>query len=203
MIILLAFNDLPDEDPTLSYEELKTITSIPESELMRNLQSLAVAPKTRVLIKKPMSREINTTDKFTFNKDFQSKLTRIKIGLVQTNKVETDKEKKQTDEKVEEQRGHQIEAAIVRIMKQRKVVTHNDLTHEVIGQLSSRFQPDPTLIKKRLESLMEREYIERVENQRSVYRYLVSLFCGQRWVKMEPLLTVFRLELCRYLIVLI
>ncbi|RPA85288.1 Cullin-domain-containing protein [Ascobolus immersus RN42] len=174
MIILLAFNDLPDEDPTLSYEQLKTITSIPENDLKRNLQSLAVAPKSRILIKKPMSREINSTDVFTFNKDFQSKLTRVKIGLVQSNRVETEKEKKETDEKVEEQRGHQIEAAIVRIMKQRKTMNHADLTHEVIGQLSNRFNPEPTLIKKRLESLMEREYIERVEGQRSVYRYLVS-----------------------------
>ena len=34
-------------------------------------------------------------------------------------------------------------------------MTHNDLVNEVTRQLTSRFQPDPLGIKKRIENLIE------------------------------------------------
>lgn len=43
----------------------------------------------------------------------------------------------------------------MRIMKDRKHMTHNDLMNEVTRQLASRFQPDPLNIKKRIEGLIE------------------------------------------------
>ena len=55
----------------------------------------------------------------------------------------------------------QIEAAIVRIMKARRVLDHNSIVTEVTRQLSARFLPNPTVIKKRIESLIEREFLER------------------------------------------
>ena len=36
----------------------------------------------------------------------------------------------------------------------------------------SRFQPSPAIIKKRIEGLIEREYIKREDNDRRVYTYL-------------------------------
>lgn len=50
---------------------------------------------------------------------------------------------------------------------------HNDLILEVTKQLASRFSPDPLAIKKRIEALIEREYLERCEDRKS-YNYLVS-----------------------------
>ncbi|KAI5797916.1 Cullin [Peziza echinospora] len=170
MVILLAFNDV-EPGQSLTFSDLQTITSIPESDLIRNLQSLAVAPKTRLLRKEPMSKDVRPTDRFVFNDNFTTKYTRIRIGVV-ANRAETDKERKETGEKVDETRAHQIEAAIVRIMKQRKQAIHGDLLLEVMNLLSSRFKPDPVMIKKRIESLMEREYLERVEGERQTYRYL-------------------------------
>lgn len=66
-----------------------------------------------------MSRDIKPTDRFSYNANFTSKALKIKIGVVKGggNKVETDKERKETDEKIDESRGHVIEAAIVRTMK--------------------------------------------------------------------------------------
>ena len=44
---------------------------------------------------------------------------------------------------------------------------------EVIQQLSSRFAPDVQMVKKRIESLIEREYLERIEDKDPpAYRYL-------------------------------
>lgn len=73
---------------------------------------------------------------------------------------------------VEEDRRHLVEAAIVRIMKARKTLNHNDLIAEVTKQLSIRFSPSPVFIKKRIESLIEREYLERAANEHRVYMYV-------------------------------
>ena len=44
---------------------------------------------------------------------------------------------------------------------------------EVISLLSQQFHPDVALVKKKFESLMEREYIERIEgSDPASYRYL-------------------------------
>lgn len=118
LIILLQFNDIPD-DESLTFEELAARTRIPGSDLIRNLQSLAVAPKTRVLKKDPMSKDVKPTDRFSFNNDFQSPFVKVRIGVVSggANKVESSDQRKDTEKKMAEERGGSIEAAIVRIMK--------------------------------------------------------------------------------------
>ena len=47
------------------------------------------------------------------------------------------------------------QACIVRIMKDRKHLGHNDLVNEVTKLLLSRFQPEPLAIKRRIENLIE------------------------------------------------
>src|SRR4051794_12682693 len=44
-------------------------------------------------------------------------------------------------------------------MKSRKTMEHSSLIAEVTQQLSSRFMPSPIITKKRIESLIEREYV--------------------------------------------
>ena len=46
------------------------------------------------------------------------------------------------------------------------------LFSEVIAQLAQRFNPNINMMKKRVESLIEREYLERDLNDTSVYNYL-------------------------------
>lgn len=117
MIILLLFNDLPAQS-SLTFEDIQGKTNIPTNELIRNLQSLAVAPKTRILIKEPMSKDVKSTDRFSFNESFTSKFIKIKVGVVSaSNRVESDRERKETEKKNNDSRGFVVEAAIVRIMK--------------------------------------------------------------------------------------
>lgn len=117
MLILLLFQDLPAGE-NLTCEEIQAKTNIPISELTRNLQSLAVAPKTRILIKEPMSRDVKPSDKFSFNEAFHSPFERVKIGVVASgSRVEDSIERSETEHKIEESRKGIIEAAIVRIMK--------------------------------------------------------------------------------------
>ena len=62
---------------------------------------------------------------------------------------------------------------LTRLARQRKKLDHISLVTEVIQQLASRFKPDVTMVKKRIESLIEREYLERAENpDRAAYNYL-------------------------------
>lgn len=118
MVILVLFNDVPSGE-SLTCEEIQAQTRIPEHDLIRNLQSLAVAPKTRVLKKEPMSKDVKPTDKFFFNQDFQSPFMKVRIGVVSggANKVESQDQRKETEKKMNDERGASIEAAVVRIMK--------------------------------------------------------------------------------------
>ncbi|KAL4955545.1 Cullin [Aspergillus filifer] len=173
MIVLLLFNDVPTGE-SLTYEEIQARTNIPDNDLIRNLQSLAVAPKTRVLKKDPMSKDVKPTDKFFFNNDFSSPFMKVRIGVVSgsANKVENQDQRKETEKKMNEERGGSIEAAIVRIMKQRKKLIHSNLISEVLSQLSARFVPDVNMIKKRIESLIDREYLERISEDPPEYGYV-------------------------------
>ena len=49
-------------------------------------------------------------------------------------------------------------------MKARRVLDHNTIISEVTRQLSGRFMPNPAVVKKRIESLIEREFLERGAN---------------------------------------
>jgi cullin 3 len=105
------------------------------------------------------------------NDSFSSKLHRVKIQAV-TAKGESEPERKETRSKVDEDRKHEIEAAIVRIMKARKRMSHSSLVAEVTEQLKSRFLPSPVVIKKRIEGLIEREYLARTPEDRKLYTYV-------------------------------
>jgi len=75
-------------------------------------------------------------------------------------------------EKVDEDRRHMVEAAVVKVMKTRRRMDHNTLVVETSKILVQKFNPDPVMIKKRIESLIEREYLERDTEDRRYYKYI-------------------------------
>ncbi|XP_028272205.1 cullin-4B [Parambassis ranga] len=162
-LVLLMFNE--GEEFTL--EEIKLATGIEDSELRRTLQSLACG-KARVLTKIPKSKDVEDGDKFSCNDDFKHKLFRIKINQIQMK--ETVEEQASTTERVFQDRQYQIDAAIVRIMKMRKALSHNLLMSEVYNQL--KFPVKPADLKKRIESLIDRDYMERDKENSNQYNYV-------------------------------
>ena len=67
-----------------------------------------------------------------------------------------------THERVLQDRQYQIDACLVRIMKARKALTHAQLMGELLAQL--RFPAKVSDCKKRIDSLIERDYLERSED---------------------------------------
>ncbi|CRL00700.1 CLUMA_CG013957, isoform A [Clunio marinus] len=168
MCVLMLFNNRE----RMTYEEIQQETDIPEKDLIRALQSLSMGKlQQRLLLRTPKTKEIEPSNEFIVNDGFFSKLHKVKIQTVAA-KGETEPERRETRNKVDEDRKHEIEAAIVRIMKSRKKLAHNLLVSDVTTQLRSRFLPSPVIIKKRIEGLIEREYLARTPEDRKVYVYL-------------------------------
>uniref|UniRef100_A0A667ZAS0 Cullin-4A n=1 Tax=Myripristis murdjan TaxID=586833 RepID=A0A667ZAS0_9TELE len=162
-LVLLMFN----EGEEFSVEEIRTATGIEEGELRRTLQSLACG-KARVLNKNPRGKDVEDGDRFNFNNDFKHKLFRIKINQIQMK--ETVEEQVSTTERVFQDRQYQIDAAVVRIMKMRKTLSHNLLVSELYNQL--KFPVKPGDLKKRIESLIDRDYMERDKETPNQYHYV-------------------------------
>lgn len=146
-IVLLLFNDIP-ADKHLTYAEIKDSSGLVDAELKRTLQSLACA-KYQVLRKHPKGREVNETDTFTFSTSFHDAKMRIKINQIQLK--ETKEENKETHQRVAADRHYETQAAIVRIMKSKKTIGHNDLIVEVIKATMSRGVLDQADIKRNIE----------------------------------------------------
>jgi cullin 4 len=156
-VVLLLFND----EEKLTFKEIKENSGLSEKELKRTLQSLSVA-KIHILKKNPSTKEVNDDDEFYYNDKFEHQLIRIRINAVQHQ--ETKEEKEEVNAKVLMERQYAIDATVVRIMKARKRLSHNLLLSEVFKQL--KFPLKSSDVKKRIESLIERDYIER-ENEGS------------------------------------
>jgi cullin 3 len=164
MCILMLFNDAD----TLSLAAIRQATQIQEAELRRHLLSLCT-PKHRILNKASKGKGITDDDTFSFNAEYTSKLRRVRVPLISSKESEVHEQGAAVPAPVEEDRRHLVEACVVRIMKARKQLTHNELVAEATRQLSHRFVPPPQFIRKRIESLIEREYLERDATDRCVF----------------------------------
>jgi len=158
---LLQFND----SEHLTFSEVQQRLNLCEDDNMRTLHSLACG-KYKILLKDPASKVISKTDKFSFNRKFTNAQRRIKVPLPPVD------EKKKVIEDVDKDRRFSIDAAIVRTMKSRKTLLHQQLVLEVVQQLSRMFKPDFKLIKKRIEHLIESEYLARDKDNPMMFQYL-------------------------------
>ncbi|GME87532.1 unnamed protein product [Ambrosiozyma monospora] len=130
IIILTCFSD---ESPKSEYTftEIQELTHIPTNDLIRQLQSISVAPRTRLLKKKPMSKDISPDDVFSFNDSFKSPQTKVKVLTVSSStKVENDQQRNETMDIINRSRVMETEAAIVRVMKARRTIRHQELVNE-------------------------------------------------------------------------
>ena len=160
LAILLAFNDAQ----TLSYEELRAITGIEDESYIDGALNILV--KARVLLLEPANGAQAAS--YSLNTSFKSK--KLKINLNLPIKSEQKVESEEAHKTIEEDRKLLTQSAIVRIMKARKVMKHTPLVQETIQQVKNRFTPRIPDIKKSIDSLIEKEYLER--SGKDEYSYL-------------------------------
>ena len=132
-IVLLLFNN----QACLTFSEIQKSTGIDTKELTRTMQSLACS-KVRLLTKDPKGKDISSSDQFVLNSSFSNPHYRIKVNAIQIK--ETEEERGQTEEKVFQDRVYVVDAAVVRIMKTRKSLRHEELIGELCSQLKFQTQ---------------------------------------------------------------
>lgn len=159
-VALLLFSDTEEK---LSFEQLRESLNLSVDVVKRILHSLSCG-KFKILNKLPAGKTISTSDEFEVNKTFACPMRKIRIPMASLEESHSQKH-------VEEDRSIAIEAAIVRIMKARKKLPHQQLISEVLAQLAF-FKPNLKVIKRRIEALIDREYLERDPEQANTYNYL-------------------------------
>lgn len=160
MAILLLFND----QLTISYEAIENTVGLNKDFLD---PSLVVFVKAKVLTISPSNAKPGPGTTFTLNTDFRSK--KIRVNLNMAVRAEQKQEIEETHKTIEEDRKLLMQSAIVRIMKARKVMKHVVLVQETIAQIQSRFTPKIPDIKKCIDILLEKEYLERLDGERLGY----------------------------------
>uniref|UniRef100_A0A8D0JFS0 Cullin-2 n=1 Tax=Sus scrofa TaxID=9823 RepID=A0A8D0JFS0_PIG len=163
MAVLLAFNN----SETVSYKELQDSTQMNEKELTKTIKSLL---DVKMINHDSEKEDIDAESSFSLNMNFSSKRTKFKITT--SMQKDTPQEMEQTRSAVDEDRKMYLQAAIVRIMKARKVLRHNALIQEVISQSRARFNPSISMIKKCIEVLIDKQYIERSQASADEYSYV-------------------------------
>lgn len=157
MAIVLAYNT----EETYTFDQLQEITAL-QADLLAG--SLSFLLKARVLIE----TTVNSKPAYTLNYDFKNKKVRINLNL--PLKADLKRDTEDTQKHIEEDRKMFLQAVIVRIMKARKILRHVHLVQEVMDQSKKRFTPKVPEIKKCIDSLIDKDYLQRVEGGK--YQYL-------------------------------
>lgn len=168
-LVLRAFN----VSSSMTMSQLRQVTNLQANEGIDELKlALAAMVAAKVLVK-----DTNGEESYGINDNFNPRLYRVKLPTASARETSTssntgnnEEETRQTMEEVFRDRAYAVDAAIVRVMKARRRMGHAALIGEVLTQL--RFPAANADVKKRVEALIEREYLERDPEDTTAYRYL-------------------------------
>lgn len=161
--VLLQFNTLPKH----TFSELCASTGLSEAALKGALYGLM---KAKVLNVSNTDNPWTLSNTWEVNRGFKSKKLRVKVDVPMRS--ETVASSEATQRVIAQDRELMIQAAIVRVMKARNILKNQLLITATIELLSARFKPTIPDIKKCIDILLEKEYIERQEGDRDTYQYV-------------------------------
>lgn len=161
MAMLLLFETCD----SLTCKEIQDSLQLNSDTFQKHIQSLI---ESKLLL--VGSETLDDATEVKLNLDYSNKRTKFKITAALQK--ETQQEVEHTMTAVDEDRKLYLQAAIVRIMKSRKVLRHNQLIQEILSHTKVSFAPSITMIKKCIESLIDKQYIERTANSGDEYSYV-------------------------------
>lgn len=163
LTVLLMFGS----NKKISFEEICKSTQMKTNKIIQTIKSLLVH---KLLLTDVKDNQITNKNNFIFNNKFANQRLKFSI-LHKVNEMENREDKSADHASIDMNRKFVIQAAIVRIMKMRKVLEHSNLIAEVTKDIKSFKISNPSIIKQEIGVLMEKEYLERTEDKKS-YRYL-------------------------------
>ncbi|KAM9928933.1 hypothetical protein OXX80_009849 [Metschnikowia pulcherrima] len=162
LMILLAFND----QATHTYSSLIEAVGVAQNVLDAHLLPFV---KFKLIEQSPPAPQQMNDAQTTFTIVTEYKSKKLKVNFVSSIRNEQKQEETETDREIEESRKSYLSASIVRIMKARKTMKHNDLVNEVLLQAHSRFKAKLIDLKRAIEYLLDKEYIARREGDTFEY----------------------------------
>eukprot|EP01138_Halocafeteria_seosinensis_P015201 gb/GECG01015514.1/.p1 GENE.gb/GECG01015514.1/~~gb/GECG01015514.1/.p1 ORF type:complete len:787 (+),score=92.92 gb/GECG01015514.1/:1-2361(+) len=159
--VLLLFN----KRSTWSLEGISRAIDFPEHVTSQVMHSLTVRAKKRISNNGEIIKRDGTN--YIFHDQFKNprKILKLPIPIIR------DEGTAKHEDKVKENRRFEIDAVIVRLMKARQKVSHQELIAEVQHQIR-RFPAEPKVIKHRIEDLINRDYLARDEDDSQFYVYV-------------------------------
>lgn len=159
----------------LTFTQVKEMTNIDDTEIVQALLYLC-SPKQKIIDKADAKKpEFSALEKLKVSSTFNNSNIRVVFIPTNTHKKKVAPEAGaggiETNDDIRKERQNVIDSVIVRVMKARKTEKHNQVVEEVIRQISL-FLAQPAMIKQRIESLIEREYLSRDTNDKSKYIYM-------------------------------
>jgi hypothetical protein len=170
--ILLLF----EKENSHPYEKIQEFTGLKDNLLNEYLKFMCSHAAVSIFKReREIDDPFSPQETISFNQEFKS--AQKKIILFSTKMTKNLKEKgdavdnDKAMKELEQERGFQIDALAVRVMKHRKALKFNSLIEEVI-RMCTIFQPQIPLIKKRIEALIEKGYFMRDEKDKALLIYV-------------------------------
>lgn len=162
MALLLLF----EKCDAIPCKEVAASLRLSHDQLVKHAGSLV---DCKILNKSP-DGELEEDTILMLNFNYSNKRTKFRVTGVLQRDAPQDAEA--THRSVDEDRKMFLQAAIVRIIKSRKVLRHNQLIQEVLSQSKVKFAPSIGMIKKCIETLIDKQYMERTPNSADEYSYI-------------------------------
>ncbi|CAD8124778.1 unnamed protein product [Paramecium sonneborni] len=172
MIAFLLFNQADQ----FTIEQILEKTQIKKFDLENSLIPF-ICLKVLQREKSDLEEFADQNEIIKLNSNFNNKAKKMKMipntkmqPKRQGRNPELTAQEREQEEQLTKQREFVIDSQLVRIMKSKKTIAHKELVDQCQFMVTI-FKPDIKFIKKRIENLIEREYIKRDDKDWNIYHY--------------------------------